>query len=210
MPAERRSVPAPLSPPRRVDRGHHRLDVQRQDRGAHPPRSSAPPSRGSASRPSSPASTIATTRRASSATRLCRAWTPSPSRPARASSSACTKRHAGRRHRRGAVLRSRASSRCATAPRQPRRARHRAGLDQDYLGRPFHPCPSSWPSPRTSPRSTRSARCAEGPACRSQRSSPSRRRPCSSGGSRAYEARCRDVFRPARRRSCSLDPSRLP
>ena len=70
-----------------------------------------------------------------------------------------------------------------------------AGLDQDYLGKPFEPIRSSSRSPSTSPRRWPSAWCAARP--RITRSAWSRAASaCWLARQGTYEARCRHCFDP--------------
>lgn len=70
-----------------------------------------------------------------------------------------------------------------------------AGLDQDYLGRPFDPMPQLLAAAEEITKTLAICVVCGNPANRTQRLVPSEER-IVVGGSRAYEARCRQCFEP--------------
>jgi thymidine kinase len=83
-----------------------------------------------------------------------------------------------------------------------------AGLDQDYMGRPFPPMPELMAIAEEVTKVRAVCSVCGGPACRSQRL-VEQTTTVLVGGAAAYEARCRACFVP-REVVRSLDPLRLP
>lgn len=75
-----------------------------------------------------------------------------------------------------------------------------AGLDQDYLGRPFEPMPQLLAVAEYVDKTLAICMCCGAPANRSQRLVPDTSRVVV-GGSHTYEARCRRCFQPGALRS---------
>ncbi len=103
--------------------------------------------------------------------------------------------HRSRRHRRGAVLRCGAAGGRATSwPRQGKRVIV-AGLDQDYLGKPFEPMPQLLATAEYITKTLAICMVCGGPANHTQRLVASKERVLV-GASGTYEARCRHCFDP--------------
>ena len=108
--------------------------------------------------------------------------------------SAGGRRHRGRGHRRGAVLRRQPARRVQHAGRRGKRVMV-AGLDQDYLGRPFEPMPQLLAIAEYITKTLAICVVCGDPANHTQRLVASSDRVLV-GASGLYEARCRHCFDP--------------
>jgi hypothetical protein len=176
------------------------LDVQRQDRGAHPPRqarlvrAAAGPGLQAPHRRSLRQDT-ASSRHAAAVRALARGsrrWPWRLEREPRAArrgrhrrSSPSTRRSSSTRHRRRGAGASRTCGLRVIV----------AGLDQDYLGRPFPPDARAHGSGRARHEGPRRLHRVRRPRPAAHSGWWPRPSPCCVGGSETYEARCRDVLR---------------
>ena len=102
--------------------------------------------------------------------------------------------HRGRRHRRGAVLRPGLPAVCNTLADQGKRVIV-AGLDQDYLGKPFEPMPQLLAIAEYITKTLAICMVCGNPPITPSGWSPARIA-CSLGAQGTYEARCRRCFDP--------------